>query len=279
MIENVIEFFRKLFIPKSILIIIEIVIVIIVYLLLLKISSSLLHRLRKLKIDKKDPQREAMIDTVLLLLQSVIKYVLGAIALIIIMSLVGIDVSSLLAGAGIAGLVIGLAMQTLIKDIITGMFIIFENQYNVGDTITIGDTTGVVEEIGFRLTRIRIPTGELHIIPNGSILKVVNHSQKFLSFIVDVSVNHNENLDRIINIIKEVGGSLLNDYKDDIPEPLVVSNILNSDRNIIIRVLQKVKAQSKGKMELEFRKRIKDRFDKENIEMYSKQIVVIEEKH
>ncbi|NRK74326.1 mechanosensitive ion channel, partial [Salmonella enterica subsp. enterica serovar Typhi] len=138
-----------------------------------------------------------------------------------------IDVKALLAGAGIVGLAVGFGAQSLVKDIITGFFIIFEDQFSVGDQVRIGTYEGVVEEIGLRTTKIKGFTGEVNIIPNGSIIEVTNFSINNSKAIVDVSIAYQGDINRAEKVIQELIEKLPEQYEDivGVPELLGVQNI------------------------------------------------------
>ena len=121
-----------------------------------------------------------------------------------ILSTLTINVSAVLAGAGIVGLAVGFGAQSLVKDIITGFFIIFEDQFSVGDYIRVGQFEGTVEEIGLRTTKIKSWTGELHIIPNGNILEVTNFSLNNSVAVIDISVAYEENIQRVESLIQDL---------------------------------------------------------------------------
>ena len=117
-------------------------------------------------------------DTLSKLLRSVTTYVVWFLAVIQILKVgLGVDVTSILAAAGVLGVAVGFGAQSLVKDVITGFFLLFENQFSVGESVTIDGFTGSVQELGLRSTKIRSETGDMLTIPNGSIVKVVNHSR------------------------------------------------------------------------------------------------------
>ena len=156
-------------------------------------------------------RREA---TLIKLLENTITYVVYFIAIMMALSVFHIDVKALLAGAGIVGLAIGFGAQSLVKDIITGFFIIFEDQFSVGDQVRIGTYEGVVEEIGLRTTKIKGFTGEVNIIPNGSIVDVTNFSINNSKAIVDVSIAYQGDINRAEKVILELIEKLPEQYED-----------------------------------------------------------------
>ncbi|EIJ80159.1 mechanosensitive ion channel family protein [Bacillus methanolicus PB1] len=171
------------------------------------------------------------------LLENILTYVVYFIAIITILSTLTIEVKPLLAGAGIVGLAVGFGAQSLVKDIISGFFIIFEDQFSVGDHIRVGQFEGTVEEIGLRTTKIKNWTGELHIIPNGSITEVTNFSLYNSVAVVDVSIAYNEDIERAEKVIQEFLKDLPDQYEDIVnpPELLGVQNLGTSE--VVLRIV------------------------------------------
>lgn len=179
-------------------------------------------------------RREA---TLLKLLENVLTYVVYFISLMTILSTLGIDIKGLIAGAGIVGLAIGFGAQNLVRDIITGFFIIFEDQFSVGDYVRIGSAEGNVEEIGLRTTKIKSWTGELHIFPNGNITEVTNFSIHNSIAVVDVSIAYEENIEEAEKVIQDLLITLPQKYEDLVnpPELLGVQTLGASD--VVIRIV------------------------------------------
>lgn len=148
--------------------------------------------------------------TILKLLQSVISYIVYFSAIMAILSVLNIQIAGLLAGAGIAGLAIGFGAQSLVKDVITGFFIIFEDQFGVGDYIKLNAAEGTVIEIGLRTTKIKGNTGEQFIIPNGLITEVINYSVNNAKGTVDMQVALNADIEKVEKVIQH--------YLDFLPE-------------------------------------------------------------
>ena len=144
-----------------------------------------------------EPQKALTIGEVL---KSVLKYTVYIIGIGSMLYDILAKIPVALASAG--GFAIGLGAQSLVKDLINGFFVLFEDQYGVGDHVTIGQFSGIVESIGIRTTVLRDFTGDLHLIPNGSVLEVTNHSRGDIRFIVDVQIAYEENIDAAIEVIK-----------------------------------------------------------------------------
>ncbi|MFJ5771932.1 mechanosensitive ion channel family protein [Psychrobacillus sp. NPDC093180] len=170
------------------------------------------------------------------LLQNILANVVYFTAIIAILSTFGIKVVGLLAGAGIVGLAVGFGAQSLVKDIITGFFIIFEDQFAVGDQVQIGTANGIVQEIGLRTTKVKSYTGELHIIPNGSITNVVNYSIFNSLALIDFSVASETDLLTLEKNIQEFLKGLPSKYEDLVKPPSFLGVQSFSATEIVVRI-------------------------------------------
>jgi moderate conductance mechanosensitive channel len=209
-------------------------------------------------------RREA---TLLKLLENVLTYVVYFISLMTILSTLDIDIKGLIAGAGIVGLAIGFGAQNLVRDIITGFFIIFEDQFSVGDYVRIGSAEGTVEEIGLRTTKIKSWTGELHIFPNGNITEVTNFSIHNSIAVVDVSIAYEENIEEAEKVIQELLLSLPQKYEELVnpPELLGVQTLGASD--VVIRIVAETLPMKHWFIARMIRKDVKLLLDKHGIEI------------
>lgn len=173
-------------------------------------------------------------NTVGKLLKNVVNYVVYFIGGLLILSEFGIQLGPLLAGAGVIGLAVAFGAQSLIKDVITGFFIILEDQFAVGDVIQTGTYRGTVEVIGLRATRILSWTGEVHIIPNGMINEVTNFSMRNAIAVVDIAIAYEEDVDRAIGIIRE----RLATFKDEnlVKEPEVLGVQMITATEVTLRI-------------------------------------------
>lgn len=250
--------------------ILKIIIIVILFFVIRKIGHGfierILHSKRKRHV-KISVRRE---NTLVKLLQNVLTYILFFIAAIMILSELDIDVTGLIAGAGIVGLAIGFGAQNLVKDIISGFFIIFEDQFAVGDEVQIGDFEGSVQEIGLRTTKILHWTGELYIIPNGSILNVTNYSVYNSIAIVDFSVNYNGELKKVEMVIHHVLQSLQSQYKDIVSTPQLLGIEQLDGDNVVFRVTAETLPLKQKSIERQIRRELKieiDRLLSENIQI------------
>lgn len=243
-----------------------------------KLGKSIIRNIFKNR--KRSPFRmtQRRESTLTKLLENTLTYTVYFAAAIMILDTLGLKVGTLLAGAGIAGLAIGFGAQNLVKDIITGFFIIFEDQFSVGDYIKTAKAEGFVDEIGIRTTKVKSWTGELHIIPNGNIDEVTNFSLHNSVAIVDVSIAYEGNINKAEEVIEELLKELPSRYEEfvDVPELLGVQNLGQSD--VVLRIVAEVTPMNHWKMARVLRKELKNRFDEKQIEipfprlvMYSRQ--------
>lgn len=166
------------------------------------------------------------------------------------------------------GFVVGIGAQSLVKDIINGFFILFEDQYGVGDYVTIGSYSGIVENIGIRSTVLKDFNGDVHNLPNGAVSEVTNHSRGDMRFIVDVGIAYEENIDNAINTIKKVCEKFEKQNKEELKGSVEVWGVtaLNAS-SVTIRVAGKAKPMSQWKLERDLRKNIKIALDEAGIEI------------
>lgn len=188
-----------------------------------------------------------------------------------------LDIAPLLAGAGIAGLALGFGGQYLIRDIITGLFLILENQYRIGDVVQLNGTGGLVEDITLRITTLRDMDGTVHFIPHGEIKMVSNLSKNFARVNLDISVAYDSDLDHVISVINKTGEELAQDpvFKDYLitqPKFLRVNEF--GDSAIILKVVGDTKPLKQWEVSGELRRRIKVAFDREGIEIPFPQRVI-----
>ncbi|MFD2443683.1 mechanosensitive ion channel family protein [Bacillus sp. CGMCC 1.16607] len=201
------------------LIILKIIVIVILTRIVIRVGKIAIHNLFKVR--TKSPLRtsERREKTVMKLLENILTYVVSFMSFLMILSTLSIEVKPLLAGAGIVGLAVGFGAQNLVKDIITGFFIIFEDQFSVGDQVRIGTFEGVVQEIGLRTTKIKSWTGELHILPNGSIVQVTNFSLHNSKATIDISMANETDLIRIEEVIRQFLDTLPEKYEDLVKVP------------------------------------------------------------
>jgi small-conductance mechanosensitive channel len=216
-------------------------------------------------------------DTLIRIFNGAVHVTLVVVASIMILDEVGIEVGTLLAGAGILGLAVGFGGQYLIKDIITGLFLMLENQYRIGDVVNIGGIGGLVQDISLRKTTLRDLDGTVHHIPHGSITSVSNLSKDFARVNLDMGVGYGTNLEHLIEVINRTGNELAQDpaFKELIisaPQFLRVNEF--ADSAIVVKILGETLPLKQWDVTGELRKRLKIAFDREGIEIPFPQRVI-----
>jgi small-conductance mechanosensitive channel len=211
------------------------------------------------------------------LFKSIVTGVLVAIVGTMMLSEVGVDIAPIIASAGIIGIALGFGAQSLVKDFLSGVFMIVEDQYGVGDVIDVGEATGTVEAVTLRVTRLRALNGTVWYVPNGEILRVGNMSQNWSRAVVDVSVAYGEDLARVKRVLSEIAHDLWDD--DDwreliIEEPEVTGVEMLAADSVDLRVMIKTVPLEQWAVARELRQRVKTRFDHEGIEIPFAQRVV-----
>ena len=222
-------------------------------------------------------RREQRAKTMGSLLKSIITGVIFAMVTIMALSEVGLDVAPLIASAGIIGVALGFGAQSLVKDFLSGIFMIFEDQYGVGDVIDAGEASGSVEAVGLRVTRLRDVNGTVWYVRNGEILRIGNMSQNWARTVLDIRVGYDEDLYRVRDILKDVAHDLWEDedFKGKIIEEPEVWGVESLDpESVLVRVTLKTAPLEQWEIAREMRERIKARFDHEGIEIPLPQRVV-----
>jgi small conductance mechanosensitive channel len=213
--------------------------------------------------------RERRGKTISQLLRSVGRVVIIVIALLLSFNLF-IDIGPILAGAGILGLAVSFGAQSLVKDVISGFFILFENQFAIGDVIEAAGKSGVVEKMTLRVVVLRDVEGAMHVIPNGEIKVVSNRTRGWSRAVVDVGVAYDEDIDRALAIVRDEAAQFSTDkgWGSQLDGPVEVPGVESlGDSAVLIRSLIRTQPGSQWNAAREFRRRIKNRFDREGIEI------------
>jgi small conductance mechanosensitive channel len=259
----------------------NIILIIIAFLLFRKFADAIIEKFIRRVITrekgcskKEEKQRE---DTLIGILVTTFNISIAIAAFLMVLQQLGIDITPLLAGVGILGLALGFGAQYLVRDFISGLFIIIENQYRVGDVVNLIGVSGTVEDISLRMTTLRDLNGTVHHIPHGEIRLVSNKSKYYARINLDIGVSYNSDLEHLISVINKVGQELADDpaWKDQIveaPQFLRVNDF--ADSAIVIKILGKVESLKQWEVAGELRKRIKIAFDKEGIEIPFPQRVI-----
>ena len=229
--------------------------------LLIKLTGIAIKR--ALKTDKSN------IKTLTTLSTSFVKYLIYFIGICILLSIWGINTSSIIAIGSVASLSFGIGAQDIIKDMLSGFFILTENQFAVGDIVKIEEYTGTVESIGIRVTRLRGLDGDVYIIPNGQIEIVTNMSKSYNRAVVDVSVSYNEDIDRVILILNErlteiFENNIITALKNK-PKILGINELAQSA--VILRIVADCEVGENWNIERQLRKEVLCLFKQRNIEI------------
>jgi moderate conductance mechanosensitive channel len=205
------------------------------------------------------------------LVRSIGMVVIFILMLFMVLGALGVDVGPLLAGAGVVGLAVSFGAQSLVKDIISGLFILFENQFGVGDVIRL-DThvSGAVERMTLRVVVLRDVHGVVHIVPNGEIKRVSNLTRTWSRAVLDLGVSYRADVDRVMEVLLDVGREMGEDpqWGPLLLEPITVPGVQDfTDSAVVIRLLAKTLPLKQWDVARELRRRIKRRFDAEGIEI------------
>lgn len=219
--------------------------------------------IKRNKINKKNHKKE---DTVINLIRSIIKYIIIIIVILAILEIYGVNTTSILASLGIVGFVVGLALQDTMKNMLAGIFIIFDNRYNVGDTVKINDFTGEVLSLGLQTTKIKSASGEVFTIQNSSITSVTNYTECDTILYLELGVGYNTDINHLEKVLNKLNTKIkkINNVKSDL-------NLLGVDSfgssEIIYKVSITCKPYTHFGVKREMLKLIKIEFDKEGIEI------------
>lgn len=236
--------------------------------------STTLKRVLKLKLVKTDPRKAKTLSS---LINSIVKYFVAIVALLMILEVYGIDTKSLIASLGVFTLVIGLALQDILKDFIAGIFIIFENQYGIGDTITVDQFKGEVIALGLKTTKLKAYTGEIKIISNRMITEVVNHSLDSSLAIASVGVSYDTDIEKLEQVLTELARHLTKSLPDLRGKVEIWGIDSLDDSAMIVKLAVETVPMKHVAVKREMLKQIKLCFDKEGIIIPYPQLVITHE--
>ncbi|MFQ5695168.1 MAG: mechanosensitive ion channel family protein [Terriglobia bacterium] len=215
-------------------------------------------------------EREKRATTITRLLCMITNVVVIAVATLIVLQEVGVDIRPILTGGAIGGLAVGFGAQNLVRDIISGFFLILENQVRVGDVAIINGKGGLVEKISMRTITLRGLDGTVHVIPNGAIAELSNMTKDFSYYVIDMGVAYKEDTDQVTEVLKQVGAELQRDpaFADKILGPLEILGVdAFADSAVIIKIRIKTLPIQQWTVGRELRRRIKKAFDERGIEI------------
>lgn len=208
------------------------------------------------------------------LMKSVTRYALVFMALMVTLREVGVDIRALLVSAGVLGLAVGLGAQSLIKDVITGFFILFEGLIAVGDVIEVGRHVGTVESIGLRVTKLRMLNGAQRVIPNGELTQFANYNKGWARAVLDVTVAYDVDVRRALELLERLAREWGRETGLALEDPQAQGIVRFGDGELGLRLMVKVPADKRADAEMELRRRIKETFDREGIQVPSAERVV-----
>ncbi len=238
--------------------------------MLFKRMNGLLIRRARKHMEEESFETEKRINTLTGILKGIGRIIIWAVFIMIILKRLGIDIAPILAGAGIIGLAVGFGAQELVRDFISGFFMLLENQIRTGDVARINGTSGAVESIELRTTTLRDFEGIVHIFQNGKINSLSNMTKDWSAFAMDIGVAYKENVDKVMEIIKETGANLKNDanFGEMMLESIEVFGLDKfGDSAVMIKARIKTKTNKQWEVGREFNRRLKYAFDNAGIEI------------
>ncbi|ETP66985.1 hypothetical protein G159_17715 [Planococcus glaciei CHR43] len=254
----------------------KVLMIIVVAGIVVRVAKMLIRKTFSVRIKGPLKYNERRQQTMSKLLENVVTYAVYFMAIIAVLSAFTIDITGLIAGAGVLGLAVGFGAQNLVKDVITGFFIIFEDQFSVGDYVRIGQAEGTVEEIGLRTTKVKGFTGELFIFPNGNVTDVVNFSIHNSIAVVDVNISYESDIARVERLIQEFLVDLPEKYEQIIkpPELLGVQNITTTE--IIMRITAETLPMQHFAVSRGIRRDLKEYLDQKGVEIPYPRMVMVQ---
>lgn len=259
-----------------IIIVLKVVLITISAVVLVKVLRVLIRKTFSVRIKGPLLYNERRQQTLSKLLSNVVAYVVYFIAAVSVLSTFTIDITGLIAGAGVLGLAVGFGAQNLVRDVITGFFIIFEDQFSVGDYVRVGVAEGTVEEIGLRTTKVKAWTGELFIFPNGTITDVVNFSIHNSIAVVDVNISYESDITRVESLIIEFLDSLQDRYEQIIKPAELLGVQYLTTTEIVMRITAETLPMQHFAVARGMRRDLKDFLDQRGVEIPYPRMVMMQ---
>jgi len=220
--------------------------------------------------DKERIANEKRVKTLIGMLQTICLTLVWVVGIVMGLDQIGLDITPILAGAGIVGLAVGFGAQNLVRDIINGFFMILENQVRVGDVALVNGTGGLVEAISYRTITLRDQSGTVHIFPNGTVTTLANMTMEWSAYVMNIGVAYKEDTDRVVAVMRQVADELQQDDQmgNKMLEPIEVMGVdAFDDSAVVIRARIKTLPIEQWSVGREYRRRLKKAFDRENIEI------------
>ncbi|HQN13130.1 MAG TPA: mechanosensitive ion channel family protein [Quisquiliibacterium sp.] len=239
--------------------------------IVIAVAQRAIRTLRE-RIARRMDDREAIkrAETLGRVFRYLVAVVVSLVAGMLVLSELGVSVAPILGAAGVAGLAVGFGAQSLVKDFFTGFFLLLENQIRQGDVVRLGNHAGLVEEITLRYVQLRDYDGNVHFVPNGQISTVVNMSRGFAQAVVDVGVGYGEDLDQVMDVMRETGAALRADvaFADRILGDLEIAGVERwADSAVMLRARFRTLPLEQWTVRREFLLRLKRAFDAHGIEI------------
>ncbi len=246
------------------------------------INAAIQRHLERLSRDAKAAQG-ARVRTLLPMLRTALLVIILIFVVLSVLTEIGVNVAPLIAGAGVVGIAVGFGSQRLVQDVITGIFLLFEDAVAVGDVVQLGGLSGVVEHLSIRSIKLRAVDGSLHIIPFSAVTSVTNQTRDFAFAVIDVNVDYREDTDHVAETLRQIATEMRQDprWRSVIRDDLDVMGVDRlADSGVVMRVRLKTEPSQRWAVGREMNRRIKRRFDELGIEIpYPHQKLVLEEKH
>jgi small conductance mechanosensitive channel len=254
-----------------------IIILVVLLIVTLAVSRYMIGKLKKVlvmrmvnKSDEPNLEVEKRLNTLMNIVKKGIAVIVWAIFIMIFLKKINIDIAPILAGAGIIGLAVGFGAQELVRDFITGFFILLENQIRTGDVAIINGTGGLVEKIELRTITLRDLSGVVHIFQNGKINTISNMTKDWSAMVFDIGVAYKEDLNQVMKLMKQVADDMMEEdqYKKNILEPMEIFGLDSfGDSALVVKGRIKTKPIQQWSIGREYRKRLKEVFDEHRIEI------------
>lgn len=248
----------------------QILLIFVLLFVVLKIVKTVINRLLQRLQKGRDEEYRKRTDTLSSIVQLIAQIAIWGVGLIIILGELGIQIGPILAAAGILGLAVGFGAQNIVQDVISGFFLLLEDQLRIGDVVDVGGKAGLVEKITLRMVLLRDLSGNLHFVRNGKIDIVTNMTKDYSRYVLDIGVAYKEDVDEVIRVIEQVDEEMRSDpqYGPNILEPIEILGLDRfEDSAVIVRARTKTKPVQQWSVGREFNRRLKKRFDEQGIEI------------
>lgn len=250
----------------------KILVIIIISFIIIRVARMIITRSKdRIALrTREDIEASKRTETLAGLIEKTVRALVLLSAFLMILQSLGINIGPLLAGAGVVGLAVGFGAQSLVKDVISGFFILLENHMNVGDVVNIAGKEGVIESINLRVTTLRDYSGNVHVIPNGQIAVLTNMTKGFSRAVLEIGVAYKENVDEVMQVMKDVAEDLADDpeWKARIYGPMEMSGLDSfGDSSVNIKARIETQPREQWNVAREYRRRLKNAFDEKGIEI------------